>query len=391
MLSLSIAFTTESILYEKLGLEAITSMDDRFRNVFEHSAEGRTMIFPDGTFQVNKAFGDMLGYTISELNALTWIPVTHPEDQKISKENMELLIQNRAESVRFDKRYLHKNGQTVWVDFQSYLQRDKDGNPLYFINSASDITATKDLQEQLIQARDQAERANKLKDAFIANMSHEIRTPLNAILGFSDLLHDEISQKGLLEYESYFDIIQSSGIRLMRTVDMILNISRLQVGAYIQHPVRLSLSKMIADLVNEYRLPATKKGLTIEFHSRVNEPEILADEYCILHSISNLIDNAIKYTRSGSIHLTLYHSENQLICLEVKDTGIGIAEEYMTQIFNPFTQEETSSTRNFEGIGLGLSLAYRMLGVTGSTLSVKSLKGQGTTFTITFPRTATLS
>jgi signal transduction histidine kinase len=262
---------------------------------------------------------------------------------------------------------------------------------LYFINSASDITATKDLQEQLIQARDQAERANKLKDAFIANMSHEIRTPLNAILGFSDLLHDEISQKGLLEYESYFDIIQSSGIRLMRTVDMILNISRLQVGAYIQHPVRLSLSKMITDLVNEYRLPATKKGLTIEFQSRVNEPEILADEYCILHSISNLIDNAIKYTRSGSIHLTLYHSENQLICLEVKDTGIGIAEEYMTQIFNPFTQEETSSTRNFEGIGLGLSLAYRMLGVTGSTLSVKSLKGQGTTFTITFPRTATLS
>ncbi len=391
LLSLSLAFIIESLQFEKLELDTLSDLDSRFRNVFEHSAEGRSMIFPDGTFQVNKAFAEMLGYSIGELNKLTWIPVTHPDDQKISKDYMDLLIENKAESLRFEKRYLHKEGHIVWVDFHSYLQRDADGNSLYFINSAIDITANKDLHEQLIKAKEQAEKANQLKDAFIANMSHEIRTPLNAILGFSDLLHDEISQKGLMEYESYFDIIRSSGIRLMRTVDMILNVSRLQVGAYVQHPVRLSLYKMINNLVTEYRLPASKKGLTIDFRNELNEPEIHADEYCILHSISNLIDNAIKYTRSGSIHLKLYSSADQSICLDVVDTGIGITEEFMTQIFNPFTQEETSSTRNFEGIGLGLSLAYRMLGVTGATLSVKSLKGQGTTFTVTFPRTATLS
>jgi signal transduction histidine kinase len=167
---------------------------------------------------------------------------------------------------------------------------------------------------------------------------------------------------------------------------MILNVSRLQVGAYEVHPVKIKLSRMINDLVTEYRLPAMNKGLLIKFENQLDNPEILVDEYCILHAISNLIDNAVKYTHSGSILLTLYHSEKKTVCLDVKDTGIGISEEFLTQIFNPFTQEDTSNTREFEGIGLGLSIAYKMLAVTGSKLTVKSEKGMGTTFTVTFPR-----
>ena len=384
LLCLSIAITVESFFYEKLDLEAFTAMDLRFKNVFEHSAEGRSMIYPDGTFQVNKAFAEMLGYTIEELNSLTWIRVTHPDDLELNREIMNQMIQNKTESVRFEKRYIHKNGQVVWVDLQSYLHRDKQGNPEYFINSASDITSYKALEDQLIKAKEMAEKSNQLKDAFIANMSHEIRTPLNAILGFSDLLHDEILLSGNTEFESYFEIIHTSSQRLMRTVDMILNVSRLQVGAYEPHPVKIDITKMISSLVAEYRLPASKKGLVLEFRNQLGDIAILADEYCILHSISNLIDNAIKYTRSGKITLRLYYSEDQHLCLDVKDTGIGISDEFLMHIFNPFTQEENSSTRNFEGIGLGLSLSYKMLTSIGSRLNVKSQKGKGTTFTITF-------
>jgi PAS domain S-box-containing protein len=385
-LALSAAFTLESFFYERHKVsDAISAINDRFRNAFEHSAEGKSMVYPDGTYQVNQAFADMLGYSITELGSMSWKAITHPDDREMSQYIMDRMVQEHLETSRFEKRYIHKNGPIVWVDLQNYLQRDPMGNPMYFITSASDITATKAMQEQLIQAKELAERSDQLKDAFIANMSHEIRTPLNAILGFSDLIRDELEQSGSNEYHSYFDIIRSSSMRLMRTVDMIMNVSRLQVGAYDLHPVRLDLGKMINELVREYRLQATNKGLVIDFKNQITDSEITSDEYCTVHAISNLIDNAVKYTRAGNILLTLYRSENGPICLDVKDSGIGISDEFLTQIFNPFTQEEMSSTRKFEGIGLGLSIAYRMLGVTGSMLSVQSKKGKGTTFTVTFP------
>jgi PAS domain S-box-containing protein len=365
-------------------VEKLKMAEDQFRNAFEHSSVGKTMIYMDGSFHVNKAFAAMLGYTVEELNRKNWIDITFPDDEEASKKEMNLLIQGTKESTRFEKRYVHKNGDIIWIDLQSYLQRDKEGNPLYFITSASNISEYKELQEQLIRSKEEAERSNKLKDAFIANISHEIRTPLNAILGFTDLMRDELEEKGVYDFDNYFDIIRTSGSRLTRTVDMILNVSRLQVGEFEpQHnPVRID--KLVLDLVSEYKLAAQKKGIGMEFVNSAGTAIIQGDEYCYTHSISNLIDNAVKYTQSGQITLTLYRNELNALCLDVADTGIGISREFIEEIFNPFTQEDTSSTRKFEGIGLGLSIAQRLLALTKASISVRSEKGQGTLFTITF-------
>jgi PAS domain S-box-containing protein len=368
-----------------LSSEKLRMAEEQFRNAFEHSSVGKTMIYVDGRYMVNQAFAEMLGYSIAELEGKSWNDITHPDDRQKNLDTMDLMIGGEKESVRFEKRYLHRDGHSVWVDLQSYLQRDKDENPIYFITSASNISEYKLMEEQLIRSKEEAERSNRLKDAFIANISHEIRTPLNAIIGFSDLIRDEMEEQKIGDYTSYFEIIHSSGNRLTRTVDMILNLSRLQVGEYEPHVTDLRPDGIIRGLIAEYRLVAQKKGLEINYENSVGDKGIRGDDYCVTHSISNLIDNAVKYTQTGLIRIMLYESPEGNVCLDVKDTGIGISDEFMPQLFNPFTQEDPGSTRRFEGIGLGLSIVYRLLTVTGATITARSNKGEGTTFTITFP------
>lgn len=365
--------------------EKLRLAEEQFRNAFEHSSVGKTMVYMNGRYLVNQSFAGMLGYTMEELNNKSWDQITHPDDQAMSRQIMNSMVSGEMDSYRFEKRYLHKDGQAIWVDLHTYLQRDKAGKPIYFITSASNISDYKELQEQLIRSKEEAELSNKLKDAFIANISHEIRTPLNAILGFTDLVRDEMDEMEITGFDNYFDIIRGSGQRLTRTVDMILNLSRLQVGAYQPHFIEMQLDAVVQSLISEYRLTAQKKGISIVFENQLGTVMVRTDEYCLVHSISNLIDNAVKYTPSGSVRVNLYRNAEEFVCLDVADTGIGISEEFMSQVFSPFTQEEPGSTRRFEGIGLGLSIAYRLLSVTGATIRVKSRKGEGTLFTVTFP------
>ncbi len=246
------------------------------------------------------------------------------------------------------------------------------------------IEATRILQEQLIRSNNEAQQSNRLKDAFIANISHEIRTPLNAIVGFTQLMRDNIAESAIPEYDNYFEVIQKSSDRLTRTIEMILNVSRLQVGIYELHPVELNLEQKIRELVCAYSPAALKKGISIHFNNTVAHPVITADEYCVVHPISNLIDNAVKYTHQGDVTLKLYRNTEGLISLDVADTGIGISEEFIGEIFRPFVQENNSSTRRYEGIGLALAITQRLLAAIRATISVTSNKGKGTTFTITF-------
>jgi signal transduction histidine kinase len=246
------------------------------------------------------------------------------------------------------------------------------------------IEATRILQEQLMRSNNEAQQSNRLKDAFIANISHEIRTPLNAIVGFTQLMRDNIAESAIPEYDKYFDIIQRSSERLTRTIEMILNVSRLQVGIYDLHPVEVSLEQKIRKLICEYSPAALKKGISIHFNNTMAKAVITADEYCVVHPISNLIDNAVKYTNQGDVTLKLYRNDEGLISLDVADTGIGISEEFISEIFRPFVQEDHGSTRRYEGIGLALAITQRLLTAIHATISVKSNKGKGTTFTITF-------
>jgi len=276
-----------------------------------------------------------------------------------------------------------KSGRELYFETHKFII-ERDGLSPQIGGFAMDVTARKLIEEDLEQALTEAKHANEVKDQFIANMSHEIRTPLNSILGFIQLLRIDLGEKISAKTQDYFTYIQKGADRLLRTVHQILDISQLEAGIKSQPQDSIALRTLISQVIHESMLRVEEKGLSLTFKSDVENPIIKADEYSITQAVSNIIDNAIKYTKEGSIDVSL-HEESGALKLVVKDTGIGISEEYLGEIFEVFSQESVGYTRLYQGLGLGLPLTKRYLENNNARIEVESTKGMGTTITIHFP------
>jgi len=247
-----------------------------------------------------------------------------------------------------------------------------------------DITGRIRTEQELIAAKEKAESANKLKDAFIANISHEIRTPLTGILGMTSIIKETYQSNIKEGDEVLFEGIDISSNRIIRTVDMILNYSRLHIGEFNITPNKINISLICTNLVKEFHIAAKNKSLELSFRNNCGSTAIFADEYSITMAISNLLDNAIKYTNKGSVNVILHKEKNDDLILDVKDTGIGINQEYLDHIFEPYLQEEMGYGRAYEGIGLGLAIVKKVINLNKCVINVESKKGEGTTFSINF-------
>ena len=247
-----------------------------------------------------------------------------------------------------------------------------------------DITERKTSELKVVQALEDAKQANSLKDQFIANISHEIRTPLNSIIGFSDLFHQRYSELVKPRDQEIFGFITKSSNRLMHTVDSMLNISLLKSGNLTLQPTDIDLNMVVLKVASELRGIANEKGLELNINQSDKPALIYADEYCTYQSIFNLTDNAIKFTYEGNVHLEITQIGGKLVLL-IRDTGIGISDEYQDELFTPYTQESEGFTKNYQGIGLGLALTKQYLDINGISLKVDSKVGEGTTFTLVFP------
>ncbi|MFA6128978.1 MAG: PAS domain-containing sensor histidine kinase [Bacteroidales bacterium] len=300
------------------------------------------------------------------------------------KDEQDLMVKGDP-LINHEEPSMNSSGIEGWTLTSKIPIRNRAGQVIGLIGVCRDITEIKKVHGDLVAAKEIAEQASKLKDYFIANLSHEIRTPLNAIIGFSELLKEEVEHTIPEVSEKYFPIIEESSQRLVRTIDLILNLSRLQSGLWVTRSVHLDLDLIIRNLVREFKLNARQKELKLIFENSVGPAFLDTDEYCVVHSISNLLDNALKYTYKGYVSVKLYTDEPGWIKLDVQDTGIGINAEYRQKLFEPFSQEDTSYTRQFEGIGLGLSITKKMLDAIGARIWVASTKDVGSTFTIAFP------
>jgi len=300
------------------------------------------------------------------------------------KDEQDLMMRGEP-LLNHEERSNDSSGNIGWTITNKIPIRNKAGQVVGLVGVSRDITELKKVHEDLVAAKETAEQASKLKDYFIANLSHEIRTPLNAIIGFSEILKEEVELVIPEISEKYFPIIDISSRRLIRTIDLMLNLSRLQLGLYVTSPSRLDPDLIIRNLVEEYKPDAKQKNLELTYENTIGPAILETDEYCVVQSISNLLDNAVKYTNHGYVALKLYQGEPGSIKLDVQDTGIGIKEEYRKKLFEPFSQEDNSFTRQFEGIGLGLSITKKMLDAIGARIWVASTKEVGTTFTIEFP------
>jgi signal transduction histidine kinase len=248
----------------------------------------------------------------------------------------------------------------------------------------SNITELKETEQKLSFALETAEKSEKIKSFFLAQISHEIRSPLTAIMGYNSLIKDDVSDKLNKDLEYAFDAIDSSSRRLKRTIDLILNMSLLQSGKYEIHYELIDVASIIMDIVVEYNLEIKQRKIALNFTNNTNDAFTMADRYALIQIFSNIIDNAIKYTAKGSVEIIVGRDQLKRLFVTVTDTGIGMSDEYIKNLFVPFTQEKMGYSRPYEGSGLGMALIKRFSELNKAEIKLQSEKKKGTSLQIIF-------
>lgn len=228
-------------------------------------------------------------------------------------------------------------------------------------------------------------KSDNLKNQFLAQMSHEVRTPLNNIVTFIGLLKDEFESKLPVGLEDSFDIINSSSKRLIRTIDLLINMSKLQTGNYDVEYEILSVHKdFIEDALFNFNSRAKDKNIEFIYENNSDNDQIIADRYSFEQIIFNLMDNAFKYTTNGRVILDLNNNDQNELIITIKDTGIGISEDYFPIMFTPFAQAQANYKTTLNGTGLGLALAKKYTDINNGLITVNSKVGEGTEIILIF-------
>ena len=309
----------------------------------------------------------------------------HEEDRAHVAEAMAAAERDLA-PVRYDFRVRMPDGAVRWLRASATLRREHDGSVLWN-GYWADVTGERRLYQDLEDARDAAEGANRAKSVFLATMSHEIRTPMNGVLGMLELLsHTRLDA----EQRTSLEIVRDSGRSLLRIIDDILDFSKIEAGKLDVRPEVASVSAVVEAVYNIYSGNASSKGilLTRSVDKRIS-PAVVVDPLRLQQILNNLVSNAIKFTAQGYVEIEAELEEHRgtadVVRFTVTDTGIGISLESQKQLFKPFTQAVGDTTRRFGGTGLGLSICRRLADLMGGTIEVASALGSGTRVSLVLP------
>ncbi len=332
--------------------------------------------------EVNKRALEFYGYSEEEIYKLNIRDLRAPETISDVEEKMKRVIDE--DGLVFETLHKTKTGEIKSVEVSAKKFNIK--GKYYFQSIVRDISERKKANELLIESKLKAEESERVKSNFLANMSHELRTPLNGILGFSEILQEETKDDNTKEMAS---VIHNSGIRLLNTLNMVLDLSRLEASKVNPQIFPVNVCKILDESTTLYRTIAEKKGLALIHKCKCDPPTIINTDESLLHKIiNNLINNAVKFTQKGEISIKFSKSVlNEMDAVEIKviDTGIGIPEEYLGVIFDDFRQVSEGLGRSFEGTGLGLTIVRDYIKLLKGKIEVESEPGIGSTFTITVP------
>ena len=309
--------------------------------------------------------------------------------------------QSRFES---EFRLRHKDGHYIYIWSTAAIIRNEAGKAIRIVGSTLDMTERKQMEMEIrherqvaILAKERAEEMSRLKSSFLANMSHEIRTPLTAILGFAELLQEDLADP---EKKSQAGMIQSSGKRLLETINQILDLARIEAGKVELSPRDLSVSETLGECVEILRPLAEKKELRLTIEQVNSNIRISADKLYFNQIFTNLIGNAIKFTESGRIKVQIKRLDAPsldrsairigdvsfpCVAIEVRDEGIGISNEFLPHIFDEFKQESAGYSRNYEGTGIGLTITAKLVLLMRGAIAVSSDIGKGSRFRVMLP------
>ncbi|WP_239026935.1 PAS domain-containing hybrid sensor histidine kinase/response regulator [Geomonas oryzisoli] len=373
------------ITFRKKAEEQLRESEERFRNTFEQAAVGICHIaLSDILIRINRRFCDILGYTQEELLGWTLEQTIHPDDRAAEQGQLSRLINREIDNYSIEMRQLRKDGSVVWVNLTKSLVCGAKGEPKYLIGVIEDVTAKREAQE-LRRERDLVQAASRAKSEFLANMGHEIRTPMNAVMGLSRLaLKTELMPK----QRGYLEKICSASRTLLNIINDILDFSKMEAGKLELEKTELSLQEVLGNISDMHHLKAQEKGIDFKMRLAPELPrKLLGDPLRLTQVLNNLIGNALKFTSRGEVVVAVKPVGQVDGAVQVhfcvQDTGIGITPDQMDKIFTPFTQADSSTTRQYGGTGLGLSISRQLVELMGGELRVQSVSGAGSSFSFT--------
>ncbi len=365
--------------------QAFRDSEQRYRALVEASPEAILVNQGGRIVLVNSACLRLFGaHSPEEILGRSPLEFLHPDFHAAVRGRIRFMLESGKAMPTIEARIIRQDGKVVEVDVTAAPFSDSGSTAIQGI--LHDISARKRAERELKEALRKAEESDRLKHAFLANMSHEIRTPLNVITGYASLLAEGLSASESQDYVPMLAGIESASRRLIATIHAVLDLSRIETGAFEVRPAEVRVGPLVRREAEPARALAEKKNLA--FACEIEEPDatIRCDEYCLSHAVANLLDNAVKFTAKGKIAVRLFRAAEGPLCLEIRDSGVGIDPAYMPRMFKPFSQEEVGYTRRFEGPGLGLRLAWRFLEINGARLDVESTKGEGSVFRVWFSR-----
>jgi PAS domain S-box-containing protein len=368
-----------SVLVAALILPFLLRLSWRAQNAekaIDSTNDGYWILNPDARFiDVNPGYCRLMGYSRAEVMAMCVADFEEVATLAQIQAQIRRIIQKGHE--RFETRHRHRSG--AWVELEITVT---GVDRRYLVAFLRDISDRKAADRALHEAKRMAEAANQAKSDFLANMSHEIRTPMNGVIGLTDLVLQ--SQLDASQREQ-LGIVNASAQSLMVILNDILDFSKIEAGMLNIESVPLSLRGVIAETLAALAARAEKKGLALRCELDPGLPQqVLGDPVRLRQVLLNLCDNAIKFTAQGSVTVraaaTASEGDGFDVQLSVQDTGIGIAAEKQQGVFDAFSQADSSTTRQFGGTGLGLTICARLVALMGGRIRVQSQPGQGSSF-----------
>uniref|UniRef100_A0A6H1ZPH0 Histidine kinase n=1 Tax=viral metagenome TaxID=1070528 RepID=A0A6H1ZPH0_9ZZZZ len=370
---------------EEARRRRLAESETRHRLLAERSTDVIiTYGFDGATTYWSPAIEAVTGYRPEELLGRSVADLIHPDDAAAAIANYRVFATTR-DAFHQTRRYrvVTKSGDVRWFETRATVTRDPAGRAIEFQDVVRDVTATKMLEDELVEARDRAEAGARAKSEFLANMSHELRTPLTSVIGFAGLLKDSPNLPD--QERRHVERIASASDSLLGVINDILDYSKLEAGRVEMEPMPFDLRAMVDAAAAMVEGAASARGTALTLELAPDAPAWLTGDAGRLRQVTlNFLSNAAKFTTDGEIRLCAGWRAGRLR-IEVRDTGIGIPAAKMAALFERFAQADASTTRLYGGTGLGLAISRRLIEMMGGEIGAESAPGEGSTFWFEVP------